>query len=141
MRPAMGMNNMPAPTEERTTGIPVVPVVTSSIKLSLAATQTIPVCRIVFVDVVMPGLKVPSSYPMVFLIDMPRRMATGIPEMGMAKVELSAEAIWNPPKAVAAERPMPGRTEAAAGFGCSFFLMSSFAESFFSFGTPDKYFE
>ena len=58
IRPAMGKNTNPAPTADTTTGIELQPVVRISPKLSLAATQTMPVCSTVFVAMVIPGLKV-----------------------------------------------------------------------------------
>jgi hypothetical protein len=44
-----------------------------------------------------------------FLIPIPSRIAHGIPEMGISASAEIADAIWNPPYAVAAERPTPGK--------------------------------
>jgi hypothetical protein len=47
--PYMGMSVNPAPTEASTMGNPADPVVTSSTKDSLAATATMPPCKMVLV--------------------------------------------------------------------------------------------
>jgi hypothetical protein len=93
--PAAGMKSMPAPTEAKTTGMPVLPVVSSSKKLSLAATQTMPVCKMVLVENVIPLFKTGSElpYPVALLTAMPKRIATGIPEMGTDNAELRLDAI------------------------------------------------
>jgi hypothetical protein len=92
-RPATGINNIPEPTAAKTTGIPEVPVDMSSKKLSFAATQTMPPCSIVFVEYVIPGLKVSVEYPTVFLRAIPSKIETGMPETGIESAELMKLAI------------------------------------------------
>ena len=102
---------MPAPTALRTTGILLVLVAMTSMKLSLAATQTMPPWRTVLEAVVRPGLKVASGTPTVFLMAMPSKIETGIPDKGTPKPAESAEAAVKPAVATPADKASPGKTD------------------------------
>jgi hypothetical protein len=61
----------------------------------------------------------------------PNKMATGIPDTGTARADVSAAATWKPAAAVAAERATPGSKDGGSVvvftgvFGTSFSFFSS----------------
>ena len=109
-RPASGIKRKPALMAPTTTGRPWVPAVSNSTKDNLAATATMPPCKIVLVAKVMPGFIRASLLPpiTVFFRPMPSKMATGIPDSGKANAVDRAEAAAKPPAAVTAESATPG---------------------------------
>ena len=130
---ARGIKKSPAPTALATTGMLLVPVAKTSMKLNLAATHTIPPCSTALEAVVRPGLNVASGTPTVFLMAMPSKMETGMPDSGTPKPADNVEAAVNPAVATAAERPRPGSIDGCTGLSATgSFLVGALSSSFLS---------
>mmetsp|Transcript_4720 Transcript_4720/g.6689 ORF Transcript_4720/g.6689 Transcript_4720/m.6689 type:complete len:84 (-) Transcript_4720:698-949(-) len=79
------MKHRPTVIDAATAGIPAAPKDTISAALNLAPTQTIPALRILVVQNFRPGSN-SFGRPTKLLMLAPRRIATGIPEIGLGPV-------------------------------------------------------
>lgn len=82
--PNQETNPMPVAIDNATTGTPATPREIISIALNFAPTQMIPLLKIVVVENFKPGTNTSGIVtPGKLRTAMPRRMDTGIPEMGL----------------------------------------------------------